>query len=52
MTASEHLQDLAQRYAQAVVDFHIRADVRNYRIMVELHETLNDVAKEVAIENE
>lgn len=52
MTASEHLQDLAQRYAQALVDYHFNPEGHNYRIMMELHETLNDVAQEVALENE
>lgn len=53
MTATEHLEDLALRYARALVVYHSSgSDNDNYLTMLALHNTLNEVAAEVALENE
>jgi arginyl-tRNA synthetase len=50
MTTSEHMDDLAQRYARALVRYHMTSDRDDYKIMFELHEMLNMVCHEYAQE--
>lgn len=50
MTTREHMDNLAQRYAKALVNYHISPDDGNYRIMLDLHDMLNEVTREMAEE--
>jgi hypothetical protein len=50
MTTREHMDDLAQRYARALVRYHMTNDRDDYKIMFELHEMLNMVCHEYAQE--
>ena len=50
MTTSEHMDDLAERYARALVRYHITGDRDDYNIVFELHEMLNSVCHEYAQE--
>jgi len=50
MTTREHMDDLAQRYARALVQYHMSSDTGDYNIMFELHEMLNMVCHEYAQE--
>jgi hypothetical protein len=49
MTTREHMDDLAQRYARALVRYHVTSDTDDYT-MFELHEMLNMVCHEYAQE--
>ena len=50
MTTSEHMDDLAERYARALVRYHITGARDDYNIVFELHEMLNSVCHEYAQE--
>lgn len=51
MAAREHMENLAQRYATALVNYHLIPGNRcNFNTMTELHEMLNSVCAEVAQE--
>lgn len=48
--ATTHLNELAQRYAKALVDWHYNNSQHTYETMCDIHEMMNEVAKEVAAE--
>lgn len=50
MTTREHMENLAQRYATALVRYHLDRSRYNFNSMTELHEMLNSVCVEVAQE--
>lgn len=50
MTTREHMDNLAERYARALVRYHMTSDTDDYKIMFELHEMLNSVCHEYAQE--
>ena len=50
MTAREHMENLAVRYATALVGYHLDRSRYNFNSMTELHEMLNSVCVEVAQE--
>jgi hypothetical protein len=50
MTAREHMENLAIRYATALVGYHLDRSRYNFNSMTELHEMLNSVCVEVAQE--
>lgn len=47
--ATTHLNELAQRYAQALVYYHQNPE-RDGQYLLDIHNMLNEVAKEVANE--
>jgi len=50
MTTKEHMDNLAHRYARALVRFHMTTDQEDYEIVVDLQNMLNEVCKEMAAE--
>jgi hypothetical protein len=50
MTTREHMENLAVRYANALVHYQLDRSRDNYNIMVDLHDMLNSVCVEVAQE--
>ena len=50
MTTREHMDNLAQRYARALVRFHMTTDQEDYEIVIDLQNMLNEVCKEMAAE--
>lgn len=49
--ATTHLNELAQRYAKALVDYHIRGQIaHDYDTLIDLQNMMNEVAREVAAE--
>ena len=50
MTTREHMDNLAHRYARALVRFHMTTDQEDYEIVVDLQNMLNEVCKEMAAE--
>lgn len=50
MTTREHMDNLAQRYARALVRFHMTTNQEDYEIVVDLQNMLNEVCKEMAAE--
>lgn len=50
MNTQEHMENLAQRYAQALVQYHINNNNDNYSIVVDLQNMLNMVCQELALE--
>lgn len=50
MTTREHMDNLAQRYARALVRFHITNDQEDFQIVCDLQNMLNEVCKEMAEE--
>lgn len=50
MNTKEHMDNLAQRYARALVRFHITSDQEDFQIVVDLQNMLNEVCKEMAEE--
>lgn len=50
MTTREHMDNLAHRYARALVRFHMTGDQEDYTIVVDLQNMLNCVCQEVAEE--
>ena len=50
MTTKEHMDNLAQRYARALVRFHMTADQEDFQIVCDLQNMLNEVCKEMAQE--
>ena len=50
MTTREHMDNLAQRYANALVNYQLDRSRDNYSIMIDLHDMLNSVCVEVAQE--
>lgn len=49
-TTQEHMQDLAQRYAKALVRYHMDKNADNFDDMSTLHDMLNMVCVERAEE--
>ena len=49
MTTREHMDNLAQRYAQALVYYHQNPE-RDGQYLLDIHEMLNEVCKEMAAE--
>lgn len=47
--ATTHLNELAQRYAKALVYYHQNPE-RDGQYLLDIHDMLNEVAKEVAAE--
>lgn len=50
MTTREHMDNLAHRYARALVRFHITNDQEDFQIVCDLQNMLNEVCKEMAAE--
>lgn len=50
MNTQEHMENLAQRYARALVRYHIDNDSDNFAAVVDLQNMLNMVCKELALE--
>jgi hypothetical protein len=50
MTTREHMENLAVRYANALVHYQLDRSRDNYNIMADLHDMLNSVCVEVAQE--
>lgn len=50
MTTREHMDNIAHRYARALVRFHMTTDQEDYEIVVDLQNMLNEVCKEMAAE--
>ena len=48
MTTREHMDNLAHRYARALVRFHISKDQEDFQIVCALQDMLNEVCKEMA----
>jgi len=52
MNTREHMENLAIRYADALVRYHIDKNPSNFEDMMDLHNMLNMVCVEVAEELE
>lgn len=50
MTTREHMEDLAQRYASALVSYHLNHSRDSFNICRDLHNMLNSVCVEMAQE--
>ena len=50
MTTREHMDNLASRYARALVRFHMTNDQEDFQIVCDLQNMLNEVCKEMAEE--
>jgi len=50
MNTREHMDNLAHRYARALVRFHMTTDQEDYEIVIDLQNMLNEVCKELAAE--
>lgn len=50
MTTEQHMMNLANRYARALVDFHMTNDQEDFQIVCDLQNMLNCVCKEMAEE--
>lgn len=48
--AITHLKQIAQRYAMALVNYHITKSGDDYSTLCEIQEIMNEVAQEVAAE--
>lgn len=50
MNTREHMDNLAHRYARALVRFHMTSDQEDFQIVCDLQNMLNEVCKEMAAE--